>query len=267
MGLALLLLFCFLPGCGSPVLLPATPEPANMRIHPPEIMETPMATMTPEPTQDAVEALAEPTATPWIRPVGGFSVEDMRAGDIALHDPLERVETLLGEADIRETYTDEVTGASFVTLGYGGLFLHLLNGRSVTRATLNDDALAGPRGLRVGDSYERVIQVFVRDPDMAERALALLDEEDAQPLTLYGEPDPQGGDVIPPMGVVDPAISDATGQEEFIVRFIDPSTPYTQQAKQDGSYQFQLHGVLVFFIRAEDRTIARINWTYSALAE
>lgn len=162
----------------------------------------------------------------------------------------EDVRALFGAPASTETLDVPATGETQLVWTFDGLTLTFVTDELIS-AQWTNPALTGPRGLRVGDSAETVLDAFYRDPA----------QTDADVLYTAGWVAQQGMQ-LPPCGTV-------THNEDgtLYVRYLSPMDPYSKDVLDDPiNFVYQRHASLLFTIDA-DGYVSNILWDVAPLAE
>lgn len=180
--------------------------------------------MTPEPII--------PVETP--EPPRAFSMEDMVIAGVESGCSTEDVVAVLGTTEnvkkdkeddrFTETWTYEDQGIVVVFTGETeeDVFVHSV--------TLNGDSGEGPRGIKIGDTYEQAIHTFP------------IDERRTDPngdVILYADEVLADGYALPPCGILRGA---ANGEQTLT--FYEPIVPYDGTITTRNDFKGSLHAIL-----------------------
>lgn len=154
------------------------------------------------------------------------------------------------------------TGEEYYQRVYDGLELWFFRGDggtfSLRHAVLSSPEYAGPRGLRVGDSKEKVIASFPSPRDL---------ESPSTNVDLLYASGTSGDNALPPMGTIE--TEEDSGNE--IVSYVCPTPSYEEQSEPMGvediylDYVYLEHAMAWFEI--VDGKVSQIHLSQGALAE
>lgn len=189
-------------------------------------------------------SLARGEATP-------FSVQDVSVNAAAAGAAMDDVRSTLGNPVSEQTETVAATGDTADTWRYENLTLVFTNG-NLSHADWTDATRIGPRGLKIGDSRDAVLQAFYRDPA----------QTDSGVLYTAGYVETFKSQ-LPPCGLIQQG---ADGATEIVYRA--PLEPYSADVLADpAQYVYCAHASLYFTIDSATDMVTRIQWDIGALAE
>ena len=217
----------------------------------------PTATPTEETTEEATE---EPT--PEVTPTDGeatmAAMDDFVSASLRYHATEDDVTATLGDPKASMAHEEGATGATIITMEYAnGLVVTLLQATPdemahVIGVKITAPDIAGPRGLMVGDSKEKVLASFYRDPDETGSILYCAEKKEITVSETI---------IVPPRGYIADE-PDENGRTE--IGYSVPVEPYPDDM-DILDFVFQSHGMLTFFIK--DGAVDEIAWMVRAMAE
>lgn len=89
-----------------------------------------------------------------------LGLDDLKLAGIKVYDPEDRVRCVLGKPEKTETIKIEVADKECNKLYYQGLIVELLKGTGVARITTQSAKYPTVRGLKVGDTIEKVYELY-----------------------------------------------------------------------------------------------------------
>ena len=192
-----------------------------------------------------------------------FGPGDLVVNDVRFGESPEDVEKKLGRPE--STGQDEMvpaTGEEYYKTTYEGLELWFFRAEgdtfSLRQAVLSGPGYVGPRGLRVGDSKERVVAAFPSPRDHG---------SSAPNVDLLYASGASGERALPPMGSIER--DEDSGNE--IVSYVCPTPSYEEQIAAMGALDIDLDYVYLEHAAAwfeiVDGKVSQIHLSQGALAE
>lgn len=184
-----------------------------------------------------------------------FCKDDFILGGLKAGSTGEDATKLFGKPTEVFSYEEEATGNTLETWSYdfGELTFQKDNGKLLfTGGSVIDGSLTGPRGTKVGDTFEQVKALF---PHAGTKVIG-----DANVLYSANYDDNASNIILPPRGYYD--------NEEGILYYDTPVTPYGEAVtKEIESYVYDSHYSCSFEFDTEDGSLTRITLFNGAFAE
>lgn len=192
----------------------------------------------------------------WIAPAFAadaalFSPQDMNVNAIYENASPEEVRSAFGDPTSVESTVLQATGEAQEEWFYSNLTLTFTDG-FLTGAQWTSTTLIGPRGLKVGDMKETVLNAFYADPAQTDKNLLY--------TAGYVE---ELGSQLPPYGAI---IVSEDGTS--MIRYCAPMEAYDESVLNDPmDFVYWPLASLTFTLNADDDTVEAIAWRVAAPAE
>lgn len=211
-----------------------------------------------------------------------FALEDMTIDSFAYGTPMRRVLRKYGEPQEHLEHEDWRDGQLYEDHLYvnGNAFSYMVyddGEKALAAVSIVSEDSVGPRGIRVGDSMEKVINAFLVKPPIDEVPVEFRDEEwQYTPADSYTELyadvfiysleeameylDEKGPvyRAIRPEGYLWADVIPEGAQEAFAVNYVTPVEPYTREMVLEHDTPYYPHAYVYFY--CTDRVVTRIEW-------
>ncbi len=180
-----------------------------------------------------------------------FSQQDLMVNAVTASMNKDQVKTLCGDPASIEKVEQAATGDTQEIWHYPEFSLTFSHDGSIVGAYWVNAAVTGPRGLKVGDTAQKVVNAFYVDPatgtSTVQYSAGYVEALNAQ---------------LPPCGVT---VNNNDGT--FAIWYLDPIEPYGADVLANpAEYVFQKHASLLFTFDGS-AVVTAIGWTIGTLAE